>query len=125
MVARGGVPRDQPDGLRCGVPLPLINAWEAEGRLVHSIVTSASIVIARCSTPGTPGGREQIELSAHKNLRAVQLHVAKTSLTVRGIRYVIDAGLARMKRYSLRNKCLVRPAWAPAALLMRKARFQK
>jgi len=31
-------------------------------------------------------------------------NVAETSLTVPGIRYVIDAGLARVKRYSFRNK---------------------
>jgi ATP-dependent helicase HrpA len=31
-------------------------------------------------------------------------NVAETSLTVPGIRYVIDAGLARIKRYSYRNK---------------------
>ena len=31
-------------------------------------------------------------------------NVAETSLTVPGIRYVIDSGLARIKRYSLRNK---------------------
>ncbi len=31
-------------------------------------------------------------------------NVAETSLTVPGIRYVIDSGVARMKRYSLRNK---------------------
>ena len=31
-------------------------------------------------------------------------NVAETSLTVPGIRYVIDSGLARVKRYSLRNK---------------------
>ena len=31
-------------------------------------------------------------------------NVAETSLTVPGIRYVIDRGLARVKRYSLRNK---------------------
>ena len=31
-------------------------------------------------------------------------NVAETSLTVPGIRYVIDAGLARVKRYSWRNK---------------------
>jgi ATP-dependent helicase HrpA len=30
--------------------------------------------------------------------------VAETSLTVPGIRYVIDSGLARVKRYSVRNK---------------------
>ncbi|MDE2277244.1 MAG: ATP-dependent RNA helicase HrpA, partial [Burkholderiales bacterium] len=31
-------------------------------------------------------------------------NVAETSLTVPGIRYVIDSGLARVKRYSFRNK---------------------
>ncbi|HEY2816137.1 MAG TPA: ATP-dependent RNA helicase HrpA [Casimicrobiaceae bacterium] len=31
-------------------------------------------------------------------------NVAETSLTVPGIRYVVDPGLARVKRYSLRNK---------------------
>jgi len=31
-------------------------------------------------------------------------NVAETSLTVPGIRYVIDAGMARVKRYSFRNK---------------------
>jgi ATP-dependent helicase HrpA len=31
-------------------------------------------------------------------------NVAETSLTVPGVRYVIDAGLARVKRYSYRNK---------------------
>src|SRR5205814_257059 len=31
-------------------------------------------------------------------------NVAETSLTVPGIRYVVDSGLARVRRYSLRNK---------------------
>ena len=31
-------------------------------------------------------------------------NIAETSLTVPGIRYVVDAGLARVKRYSYRNK---------------------
>jgi len=31
-------------------------------------------------------------------------NVAETSLTVPGVRYVIDSGLARVKRYALRNK---------------------
>ena len=34
-------------------------------------------------------------------------NVAETSLTVPGIRYVVDPGLARIKRYSLRNKTTV------------------
>jgi ATP-dependent RNA helicase HrpA len=42
-----------------------------------------------------PGTQRRIVLATN---------VAETSLTVPGIRYVIDTGLARVKRYSLRNK---------------------
>jgi ATP-dependent RNA helicase HrpA len=42
---------------------------------------------------------------AHGNRRIVlATNVAETSLTVPGIRYVVDTGLARIKRYSYRNK---------------------
>ncbi|MEO8346420.1 MAG: ATP-dependent RNA helicase HrpA [Betaproteobacteria bacterium] len=49
---------------------------------------------------------EQQRIFAPGNGRRIVLatNVAETSLTVPGIRYVIDAGLARVKRYSLRNK---------------------
>ncbi|MES2237882.1 MAG: ATP-dependent RNA helicase HrpA [Pseudomonadota bacterium] len=43
--------------------------------------------------------------SSHQGRRVVlATNVAETSLTVPGIRYVIDTGLARVKRYSHRNK---------------------
>jgi ATP-dependent helicase HrpA len=45
-------------------------------------------------------------------------NVAETSLTVPGIRYVIDAGTARVKRYSLRSKVehlLIEPVSQAAA----------
>ena len=42
-----------------------------------------------------PGGGQRIVLATN---------VAETSLTVPGIRYVVDTGLARVKRYSYRNK---------------------
>ncbi|TWO79107.1 ATP-dependent RNA helicase HrpA [Denitratisoma oestradiolicum] len=43
--------------------------------------------------------------AGHQGRRVVlATNVAETSLTVPGIRYVIDAGLARVKRYSHRNK---------------------
>ena len=45
-------------------------------------------------------------------------NVAETSLTVPGIRYVIDAGTARVKRYSFRSKVeqlLVEPISQAAA----------
>ena len=43
----------------------------------------------------SPGGARRIVLATN---------VAETSLTVPGIRYVIDSGLARVNRYSYRNK---------------------
>src|SRR5690606_1857010 len=44
--------------------------------------------------------------SPGSNVRRIVLatNVAETSLTVPGIRYVVDSGLARIKRYSWRNK---------------------
>jgi len=49
---------------------------------------------------------EQQRIFAPSNGRRLVLatNVAETSLTVPGIRYVIDPGLARVKRYALRNK---------------------
>jgi len=42
---------------------------------------------------------------SHKGQRVVlATNVAETSLTVPGIRYVIDSGLARVSRYSVRNR---------------------
>ena len=43
----------------------------------------------------TPGTRRRIVLATN---------VAETSLTVPGIKYVIDAGTARISRYSVRSK---------------------
>ncbi|MFN4148110.1 MAG: ATP-dependent RNA helicase HrpA [Rhodocyclaceae bacterium] len=50
--------------------------------------------------------QEQARVFApHRGRRVVlATNVAETSLTVPGIRYVIDTGLARIKRYSHRNK---------------------
>src|SRR6185369_16537663 len=55
---------------------------------------------ARLSVP------EQQRVFAPSSGRRIVLatNVAETSLTVPGIRYVIDSGVARVKRYSLRNK---------------------
>jgi len=50
--------------------------------------------------------QEQERVFKTSNARRIILatNVAETSLTVPGIRYVIDAGTARVKRYSYRNK---------------------
>jgi ATP-dependent helicase HrpA len=48
---------------------------------------------------------QQRVFAAHSGRRIVlATNVAETSLTVPGIHYVIDSGLARVKRYSYRNK---------------------
>jgi ATP-dependent helicase HrpA len=49
---------------------------------------------------------EQARVFKSSNARRLVLatNVAETSLTVPGIRYVVDTGLARVKRYSYRNK---------------------
>jgi ATP-dependent helicase HrpA len=50
-------------------------------------------------------GEQQRVFAPSRGRRLVlATNVAETSLTVPGIRYVIDSGLARVKRYSLRNK---------------------
>jgi ATP-dependent helicase HrpA len=52
----------------------------------------------------SPAEQDQI-FASHSNRRIVlATNVAETSLTVPGIRYVIDAGTARVKRYSFRSK---------------------
>jgi ATP-dependent helicase HrpA len=50
--------------------------------------------------------QEQERVFKPTNARRIVLatNVAETSLTVPGIRYVVDAGTARVKRYSYRNK---------------------
>ncbi|MGI8896376.1 MAG: ATP-dependent RNA helicase HrpA, partial [Casimicrobiaceae bacterium] len=48
--------------------------------------------------------QERVFAPSHGRRIVLATNVAETSLTVPGICYVIDAGLARIKRYSLRNK---------------------
>jgi ATP-dependent helicase HrpA len=55
----------------------------------------ARLTVAEQQRVFAPSGGRRIVLATN---------VAETSLTVPGIRYVIDSGLARVKRYSLRNK---------------------
>ncbi len=73
------------------------------GHLSHHAVTRGAEVLplfARLS----PAEQERI-FDSHSNRRIVlATNVAETSLTVPGIKYVIDAGTARVKRYSYRSK---------------------
>jgi ATP-dependent helicase HrpA len=85
--------------------------------LAHQPLTRGSEVLplfARLSQA------EQDQIFEASNGRRIVLatNVAETSLTVPGIRYVIDAGTARVKRYSLRSKVeqlLVEPISQAAA----------
>lgn len=52
----------------------------------------------------TAAEQERVFKSSNARRIVLSTNVAETSLTVPGIRYVIDAGLARVKRYSYRNK---------------------
>ena len=71
--------------------------------LSHSAVTRSAEVLplfARLSQ----ADQDRV-FDSHSGRRIVlATNVAETSLTVPGIRYVIDAGTARVKRYSLRSK---------------------
>jgi len=71
--------------------------------LSHSAVTRSAEVLplfARLSQAD-----QDLVFDSHSGRRIVlATNVAETSLTVPGIRYVIDAGTARVKRYSLRSK---------------------
>ena len=75
-------------------------AAEALRKAHHAAGTEILPLFARQSA------REQTRVFTGSSGRRVVLatNVAETSLTVPGIRYVVDSGLARVKRYSVRNK---------------------
>ena len=76
------------------------DAAEALRKSQHASGTEILPLFARQSA------KEQARVFAPSRGRRVVLatNVAETSLTVPGIRYVVDTGLARVKRYSHRNK---------------------
>ena len=75
-------------------------ATEALRKAHHAAGTDILPLFARLSA------QEQSRVFGRSTGRRVVLatNVAETSLTVPGIRYVVDVGLARVKRYSARNK---------------------
>ena len=71
--------------------------------LAHQALTRGAEVLplfARLSQ----ADQDQIFEASNGRRIVLATNVAETSLTVPGIRYVIDAGTARVKRYSLRSK---------------------
>lgn len=78
-------------------------------------IREAADVLLRRHRPGTVevlplyarlSAEEQERVFKRSGARRIVLatNVAETSITVPGIRYVVDTGLARVKRYSYRNK---------------------
>ncbi len=78
-------------------------------------IHEASDVLLRRHRPGTievlplyarlpASEQERVFKSAGVRRIILSTNVAETSVTVPGIRYVVDTGLARVKRYSYRNK---------------------
>lgn len=77
-------------------------------------IREAAEALRKHHAPGTEilplfarqSAQEQTRVFGRSNGRRVVLstNVAETSLTVPGIRYVVDTGLARLNRYSIRNK---------------------
>ena len=52
----------------------------------------------------SPAEQDRVFTAGNGRRIVLATNVAETSLTVPGIRYVVDSGLARVKRYSYRNK---------------------
>nr|WP_255520147.1 ATP-dependent RNA helicase HrpA [Ramlibacter aurantiacus] len=87
------------------------------GHLSHSALTRSAEVLPLFSRLSQAEQDRIFESHAGRRI-VLATNVAETSLTVPGIRYVIDAGTARVKRYSYRSKVeqlLVEPVSQAAA----------
>ena len=87
------------------------------GHLSHKAVTRGAEVLPLFSRLSQAEQDRIFESHATRRI-VLATNVAETSLTVPGIRYVIDAGTARVKRYSYRSKVeqlLVEPVSQAAA----------
>ena len=109
-------PRDQPQGI-CDAVVELFT--EGSGDILvfcsgEREIRDAADALAELDLPHTEVVPLYARLSAAEQHRVFQPHrgrrvvvatnVAETSLTVPGIRYVVDAGTARISRYSRRTK---------------------
>ncbi len=111
-----GEPRDQPQGI-CDAVVELFAEGDGDVLVFCSgerEIRDAAEALARLDLPHTEivplyarlSAREQHRVFApHTGRRiVVATNVAETSLTVPGIRYVVDAGTARISRYGRRSK---------------------
>ena len=79
---------------------------ERDIREIRATLDSADQDLAVLALYGRMDNQEQDQVFSATRQRKVVLatNVAETALTVPGIRYVVDSGLARISRYSYRNK---------------------
>lgn len=92
-------------------------AAHLRGHLAHSPLTRSAEVLPLFSRLSQAEQDRIFETHAGRRI-VLATNVAETSLTVPGIRYVVDAGTARVKRYSFRSKVeqlLVEPVSQAAA----------
>jgi ATP-dependent helicase HrpA len=75
---------------------------ECRERLSGALGRSANVLPLMGSLPAAD--QERIFKSANSRKIIVSTNIAETSLTIPGIRYVIDAGLARISRYSGKSR---------------------
>ncbi|MBL8288577.1 MAG: ATP-dependent RNA helicase HrpA [Rubrivivax sp.] len=72
--------------------------------LAHSLRGGPAVEILPLFARLSQAEQDRVFTPGHGRRIVLATNVAETSLTVPGIRYVIDSGLARVKRYSFRNK---------------------
>ncbi|MDQ6621371.1 MAG: ATP-dependent RNA helicase HrpA, partial [Pseudomonadota bacterium] len=77
---------------------------ELLGRSLRSRPYARDVEILPLFARLSPAEQERVFAPGRGRRIVLATNVAETSLTVPGIRYVIDTGLARVKRYSIRNK---------------------
>jgi ATP-dependent helicase HrpA len=117
--AQGGESSDEPDLESALLDAVDELAREGPGDILVFLpgereIREAQEALRKHHPPGTEILPLYARLSVAEQERIFQTHagrrivlatnVAETSLTVPGIRYVVDSGLARIKRYSMRNR---------------------
>ena len=77
---------------------------EAQDTLNQNEFFSHSEIISLFSRLSVKGQQQIFRRSTHQSRIILSTNIAETSLTVPGIKYVIDSGLAKVRRYATRAK---------------------
>ncbi len=80
-----------------------LNLWHVKSR-AGSVGAKGAIEVLPLFSRLSASDQEKVFSASNGRRIVLATNVAETSLTVPGIRYVIDSGLARMKRYRYRSK---------------------